>query len=317
MMQDGHSVTKTPLFTRETIWRARNRLPSQKWMVVVVTDAQSRPLRGGYCMRIRSLLGASVALAMTFAGANAQAQWFPLPSGPMSYYIGVEGGYTGVDDASGRIVGTGLRLKERFDDGYNAGGRVGVEWGPWRFEEEFRFQHNTQRSASISGLPAALCGGVAGCTATGRGTGDRRAYAIMTNAIYDFAPLTWAWGISPHIGGGIGAVGQHEGLRPIGLNEIVQNTQWEFGYQAIAGIRYNFSPNIVFDLDYRYLGTVDPTFRTVGGFKYESEYSSHNLVASLSYRFSPPPPPVVAPPPQPVAYPPPPPPPPAVPRVRG
>jgi hypothetical protein len=63
---------------------------------------------------------------------------------------------------------------------------------------------------------------------------------------------------------------------------------------------------------------VDPTFRTVGGFKYESEYSSHNLVASLSYRFGPPPPPVVAPPPpQPVAYPPPPPPPPAVPRVRG
>src|SRR4051812_15611945 len=266
----------------------------------------------------RSLLGASVALAMTFAGANAQAQWFPLPSGPMSYYVGVEGGYTGLDDASGRIVGTGLRLKERFDDGYNVGGRVGVEWGSWRFEEEFRFQHNTQRSASISGLPAGLCGGVARCPAPRRAARGRRGHALMTNAIYDFAPLTWAWGISPHIGGGIGAVGQHEGLRPIGLNEIVQNTQWEFGYQAIAGIRYNISPNIVFDLDYRYLGTVDPTFRTVGGFKYESEYSSHNLVASLSYRFAPPPPPVVAPPPQPVAYPPPPPPPPpAVPRVRG
>src|SRR5438270_630316 len=158
-------------------------------------------------MKTRYLMGAGLALAVAFGWSQANAQWFPLPSGPMSYYIG----------------------------------------------------------------------------------------------------------------GGMRAVGQHEGLRPIRLNEIVQNTQWEFGYQAIAGIRYNFSPNIVFDLDYRYLGTVDPTFRTVGGFKYESEYSSHNLVASLSYRFSPPPPPVVAPPPQPVAYPapPPPPPPPAVPRVRG
>ena len=37
------------------------------------------------------------------------------------------------------------------------------EWGPWRFEEEFRFQKNTPTSFSVGGLPAGLCGGVAGC----------------------------------------------------------------------------------------------------------------------------------------------------------
>jgi len=268
-------------------------------------------------MKLRHLLGTSLAVVTALGWADANAQWFPLPSGPMSYYLGVEGGYTGLEDASGRIVNSGNRTRERFDDGYNVGGRAGLEWGPWRFEEEFRFQKNTPRSFSVGGLPAGLCGGTAGCTGKVATTGDRRAYAIMTNAIYDFAGWNWLWGITPHIGGGIGAVGQHEGLRPKGFGEIVQNTQWEFGYQAIAGLRYKFSPSVVLDLDYRYLGTTDPTFRTVGGFRYQSEYNSHNVVASLTWLFAAPPPP--PPPPQPVAYPPPapPPPPPAVPRVRG
>ena len=261
-------------------------------------------------MKTRYFSSVGIPLGLALTCGNAQAQFFPLPSGPMTYYVGVEGGYTSLDDAAGRIVGTGVGVKERFDDGYNVGGRVGVEWGNWRFEEEFRFQRNKTKSVSFSGLPG---------TATFGASGDRRAYAIMTNAIYDFAPVTWLFGLSPHIGGGIGAVGQHSGLRPIGLPTLVSNTQWEFGYQAIGGLRYNFTPNIIFDIDYRYLGTTDPTFRTkFAGFRYRSEYNSHNLVASLSYRFAPPPAPVVAPP-QPVAAPPPPPPPPppAVPRVRG
>src|SRR3982750_3515888 len=98
--------------------------------------------RGVGGMKLRHLLGTGFVVVRGFCWADANAQWFPLPAGPMSYYIGVEGGYTGLDDASGRIVGTGLRLKERFDDGYNVGGRVGVEWGPWGFEEEFRFQQD-------------------------------------------------------------------------------------------------------------------------------------------------------------------------------
>src|SRR4051794_29105757 len=105
-------------------------------------------------MKTRYLMGAGLALAVAFGWSQANAQWFPLPSGPMSYYIGVEGGYTGLDDASGRIVGTGLGLKERFDDGYNVGGRVGVEWGSWRFEGEVRLQHNPPRAGSRSELPA-------------------------------------------------------------------------------------------------------------------------------------------------------------------
>src|SRR5260370_23289055 len=65
----------------------------------------------------------------------------------------------------------------------------------------------------------------------------------------------------------------------------------------MAGLRYNMNPALAFDLDYRYLATTNPTFRTVTGAKYRSEYSTHNIVASLSVRFGAPPPPPVAPPP--------------------
>src|SRR5216684_2166346 len=66
------------------------------------------------------------------------------------------------------------------------------------------------------------------------------------------------------------------------------SSRTELGYQGIAGIRYNVNPALAFDLDYRYLGTTDPTFASVIG-KYRSGYSSHNVVASLSMRFGAPP----------------------------
>jgi OmpA-OmpF porin, OOP family len=135
-------------------------------------------------------------------------------------------------------------------------------------------------------------------------TGQRNHYALMTNAIYDF-PVGWIF--TPHIGVGIGAINQHDAiaLKPpgspiIGGTTIASSSDWEFGYQAIAGIRYNINPSLVFDVDYRYVATTDPTFKAIGGVKYTSSYSSHNLLASLSYRFGAPPPAPPAPPPPPV-----------------
>ena len=81
---------------------------------------------------------------------------------------------------------------------------------------------------------------------------------------------------------------------------IASSSDWQFGYQGIAGIRYNINPALAFDLDYRYLATTDPTFKAIGGVKYKSEYSTHNVVASLSVRFGAPPPAPPAPPPPPV-----------------
>ena len=86
----------------------------------------------------------------------------------------------------------------------------------------------------------------------------------MTNAIYDF---NIGWAITPHIGAGIGAVVLHDSVsfRPGRSGSaqgftISSSSDTEFGYQGIAGIRYNINPSLAFDLDYRYLATTDPSF---------------------------------------------------------
>ncbi len=248
-------------------------------------------------MRNRFLLGAGVALAVALSWADAQAQLLVPPAGPGAWYFGGEVGWTNLENERGRLAlnsGGAITASERWEDGFNVGARVGYEWGPWRFEEEFRFQTNGLRRLSLSapGSPPAWLPGTSTLV-----HGDRNAYAFMSNAIYDFAV---GWPVTPHIGGGIGAVILHDGvsanpgsaLRPVG-GRFASSSRTELGYQGIAGIRYNVNPALAFDLDYRYLGTTDPTFTSVIG-KYRSGYSSHNVVASLSMRFGAPP--VIAPP---------------------
>ena len=210
------------------------------------------------------------------------------PTRAQAWYFGGQGGWTDLENQTGHIAGA--KLTERFNDGFNVGARAGYEWGPWRFEEEYSFQQNNDSSLTVG--PATL---------RGSRLGDRTAHALMTNVIYDF---TFGWPVTPHIGAGVGAVDLRDGFStPAGVS-LLRDSQWQFGYQGIAGIRYNISPALAFDLDYRYLATTDVTFHSragtaAAGLSYTSGYSTHNIVASLSVRFGappPPPPPVVAPP---------------------
>jgi opacity protein-like surface antigen len=225
-----------------------------------------------------------------------------------------------------------------FDSGFNVGGRVGYQWGPWRLEEEYNY-----RNSGLSSLGHANT--VDGVTPGGRTfDGQRTSHAIMTNLIYDF---TIGWPVSPHVGVGVGAVDiiDNVSLNPTTVNgrpgivgpvpgtipavlfpvpqtfsgTYLKGSSWQFGYQAIGGLRYDFSPAVSFDLDYRYLATTDPTFNKGGRFPfpngrvtnccgggvYTTGYTTHNVVASVTMKFGAPPP--APPPPLPPAPPPPPP----------
>jgi len=245
-------------------------------------------------MRNRFLLGAGVALAMALSWADAHAQLLVPPSGPGTWYFGGQVGWTSLDSERGGLArnaaagGGALTVRENWNDGLNTGVRGGYEWGPWRFEEEFGYQTNGLHGMSLS---APSPGWPAGATTAVNG--DRQAYAFMTNAIYDFAV---GWPVTPHIGAGIGAVILHDGasatagavIHP-GGGRFASNSQTEFGYQGIAGIRYNINPSLAFDLDYRYIGTDGASFKSAAlpftPNKYHSGYSSNNLIASLTVRF--------------------------------
>src|SRR4249920_3976431 len=182
-------------------------------------------------MRNRYLLGAGVALAVALSWADAQAQLFAAPAGPGAWYFGGEGGWTSLDSQSGRTNIGNFPVRSSFDTGYNIGARAGYEWGPWRFEEEFRYQQNGRTNFNVAGFNLGV-------------NGDRNAYAIMSNVIYDFS---LGYPVTPHIGVGIGAVGLRDGVNLRNGASITNDTQWEFGYQAIAGVRYNINPALAFD----------------------------------------------------------------------
>jgi OmpA-OmpF porin, OOP family len=225
-------------------------------------------------LRIIGTIGTTVALISAVLIAGAQAQTF---------YIGGEGGWTHLQGQKDRfLTAPPTSGRARFDEGFAAGARAGYEMGPWRFEEEYTYRRNGLDRLSVGGA------NIAGAR------GSRQAHAIMTNLLYDF---DLGWPVTPHIGAGIGAVYLVDRAgSPAG--RLLGDHSWQLGYQAIGGIRYNLSPALAVDLDYRYLATTDATFRTptTPQLRYRTGYNSHNVLASLTYRFGPPPPPVVAPP---------------------
>ena len=229
------------------------------------------------------------ALGAAIASAGADAQ---------TYYLGAEGGWTDLSSTTNKL--SGFPNRRTYNDGFNVGARGGVQFGPWRIEEEYSYRENGNNTAQIGALISP--GGKAG--------GSRTSNALMTNVLYDF---TVGWPVTPHVGGGIGAVEINDSLHFPATGQISNSSDWEFGYQAIAGFRYDINPSLALDLDYRYLATTDATFHTkpftVGGItvpsrKYTSGYSTNSLLASLTYRFGAAPPPPVMPPPAPAAPPP-------------
>jgi outer membrane protein OmpA-like peptidoglycan-associated protein len=305
-------------------------------------------------MKSRYLISAGAALAVAFGCAEANAQ-FAFMGGPYPtlFYVGPEGGWTSLSNQRDQIrttpfrVDSGLGLagangpffsnfngSARYNSGFNAGGRLGLQYGPWRVEEEYSYRRNGLSSF----------GGFFNPGGTNAFSGERVTHSIMTNVIYDF---TIGWPVTPHIGFGIGAVDNVDSislntvtLNGLGLTTVsgpggvlgrigagtpfpnptlggtfLKGSQWNFGYQAIVGVRYDINPLLAFDLDYRYLATTSPTFTNKGvapfppfglpasTVRYNSGYNTQNIVASLTMKFGAPPPP---PPPAPPAPPPPP-----------
>ena len=225
--------------------------------------------------RLGPLRIAALLLLLMAVTARAQsAGWF---GGPGAFYLGGEGGWTALasHNASATIPVIGFRSDTHsWHDGFNVGARFGYAWGPLHVEEEFRYQRNdAQKFAN-----AAASGGA--------GAG-----AFMTNAIYD---VDLGWLLTPHVGGGIGAVNLSDRATIAGFGTPVEGSDWVLGYQAIGGFRYNIDASLFVDFDYRYLATTTPHFRTApnfvdsgipaGNLRVTSGYQSHSLVASLSLR---------------------------------
>jgi OmpA-OmpF porin, OOP family len=213
---------------------------------------------------ILRVTGASLAFAVGLRISDARAQ----------YYIGAQAGWTGLPYQTDTIDGMGS-VPVKFSAGYNVGVRGGYQLGSWRFEEEYSYRQNDVAEFGD------------GDTTNGV-SGNRHTHSIMINVLYD---VTTGWPITPHIGVGIGAMDVFDALRVPGSGQTFNDSNWQFGYQAIAGLRYDINPLLVLDLDYRYLATTESTFRIPNtALHYRSGANTNNFVASVTYRFGAPPP---------------------------
>lgn len=89
-------------------------------------------------------------------------------------------------------------------------------------------------------------------------SGRDRLYNFMINGFADFKNSS---AFTPYVGAGLGAVYAHHDVtfdpRPGGGYVDSDHHTWVFGYQLMAGVGWQFAPNMTLDLMYRFLGIQD------------------------------------------------------------
>jgi OmpA-OmpF porin, OOP family len=199
------------------------------------------------------------AAAVIALPAIAEAQDVQTPG----VYFGVEGGLNWMFNTT--ILGQNVSPQT----GWALGGKLGYDFLGPRIEVEGLYRQNVNSNNFGN---RAITGQISQVTA-------------MANFLYDFN----AFGnFVPYIGAGAG----------VGFVDSDQNLgSVTFAYQGILGVGYNWSPNLRFNLEGRYIGTTNPS---VAGSTWNNNDIA--LLASVQLKFGssppppPPPPPVVTPP---------------------
>ena len=195
------------------------------------------------------------------------------------YYIGVQGGlaflsstdFTGNGEAmtprgggGGGVAPPKLALNgsnftfndsSDFDPGWGVGVSVGYGFtNGFRLEGEVGYRRNGINSfTDSSGTTFSV-------------DGHMSSWDFMGNIYYDI-PTGSRW--TPYIGGGIGVAIVHLSAQA-SLTSPTAALSWDdsdavFAYQGIAGIGYQITESVNLGVEYRHLGTADPTFSGPSG----------------------------------------------------
>lgn len=247
------------------------------------------------------------------AGAAIAALAAPAQAGHFKgWYLAVEGGASWIDDADTlytRTFNANLVTSDtavaQFEGGWSVFASVGYAFASnWRLEGEFGY-----RSNEIAATWLVL-------DSFRRLTGDVDEYSLMANVLYDIQ-----LGERLALSLGAGAGGDHVELdgafTSFGGPVPIEDDEWRFAAQGLAGLSYKLTSRLDLTLTYRYLHVSEPTFSQAGFFSviplsqtvYLDDLSKHSVSAGLRFDLFPDAAPAAAPPP------PPPPPPPALPPV--
>lgn len=165
------------------------------------------------------------------------------------WYSSVFGGYSYLPNNISNTHFGLSRTGASYTGGFNAGGRIGFQSNPLRYEAEFTYIQANVKHFQINRIIQKRVGK------------QVNASLGMANVYYDFPEMVPC--ISPFVGVGLGYGFVEAQLKSRGpfytvgpyYNSYFKGSNSVFAYQATAGVTYNFAENYALNLAYRYVGT--------------------------------------------------------------
>jgi len=223
---------------------------------------------------------------LTAIAAASSAHADDMMASPQGLYLGL-----GVDYSMPRntqIKGVANDLSRDMDNSVGGMGALGWSYGNnWRTEAEIQYRDNDAKPS-----------------------GDAAVWNGMLNAYYDFTNIGLGR-FAPYLGAGLGAARVDFGKVPAATSTLDDN-DWVFAYQGIAGVGYRLTDQLNVFADYRYLASMDGSYKLTNGTSVDAGYNEHQVMLGIRWNFWAPQKQAQAPAPTPVAAPAPPPPPPVV-----
>ncbi len=216
----------------------------------------------------------SIAIAAALATAPALAEDAAPGKG---VYIGGNLGAAWFGDADNS--GSGINIESEYDTGYMASVAVG-----YKFDLGLRAEGEASyRRASLDKITSISVGNTNVNVGSGLdGDGDISALAFMANAAYDFKVHPK---VIPFLIAGVGAARYDADDIQVQGADLVDDSSWEFAYQAGAGMGYAVTDQLIVEAQYRYFATTDPSLTTVSGDSFDTEMSSHTVMLGARYAF--------------------------------
>jgi opacity protein-like surface antigen len=224
---------------------------------------------------MKTFLFASVASIALISTAQAQEG---------NWYAGAGLGANWLDDVGATFVGGTITAEADFDTGWVMTGAVGYRWDYLRLEFELAYRDNQSDSVTFNFVPI-----------TNTVFADVTYFSQMVNLLWDI-PLGEAANL--YVGGGIGGVlveGDAGGVINSALIAM-DDDDYVFAYQGIAGVSFDISDNMELYAEYRYFKTDEFEFAGTAtlpptSFTIVDDPESHSALIGVRYHFFEPPPP--------------------------
>ena len=219
-------------------------------------------------------LALGLALASTVLATPALAR-------DKSWYVEGDLGATIVESSrvanisAGQPAGGGTVGYFNTKTGYDFGGIIGYDFGPFRLETEASYRRAQAKKFTTPS-------GTVYDSSNNQAAGGTGVLSFMVNGLLDFGPDD---GLQGFVGGGVGVARVKNAIYTSAPFNVggVDDSASGFAYQALAGIRAPISKHVDLGLKYRYFAASGANhFVNLAGSSITERFHSHSLLATLS-----------------------------------